>query len=177
MQRYRAIFRYAIFINLAVAALIFALSVHGILEYHEALERSMRRAELDPSVVVFGGFGMPEPQNSHLIFAWVLLVDAVILAAATIGSVRRSYAWVDWTRIFAVLAIWFVIWLNGLMLVAFHVDQGPPNGLSTWDIVRSSLACLVIPLLATLWLAYNLVYRSRFADAGPVKPAHASSSA
>ena len=175
MQRDRAIFKYAIYINLAVSAFFFAMCVLGILDYDEAVERWTRQVEAGP--LVFGFLPLEEPRHSQLIFVWALLVDAVILAAATICSVRRSYAWVDWTRIFAVLGIWYAMWGYGLMWVAFYVDQGPPNGLSTWDIIRSSLASMIIPLLATLWLAYNLVYRHRFADADPVKPDQASSPA
>jgi len=34
---------------------------------------------------------------------------------------------------------------------------------------------MIALVLATLWLVYNLVYRSRFAEAGPVKPDQARS--
>ena len=156
MQRYRAIFKYAIFINLAVALYMVALTVPAISHYYTNLAQW---TEFTTSGSPQFGFDGPvQPRPSQLIFAWVLLSDAVILVAATLYSVWRRTAWVDWTRIFAVLAIWFAFWLEGLMLLAFLFDLGFSW---TWHLTWVAAKALALPLFACLWLVYNIVYRTR----------------
>ncbi|HYD14742.1 MAG TPA: hypothetical protein VEC11_17980 [Allosphingosinicella sp.] len=160
MQRYQAIFKYAVLVNVALALYVTARGAYVIWDHHEALEQWARWLASDRGE--FGFDHLVQPRNHILVFAWVLIVDAVILAAATIYGVWRNGRWADWARIFAFLAIWFVAWLEGLGVLAFIFDIVPSWD---WHTTWAALKALAVPVFACIWLVYNIVYRAHRTDA------------
>ena len=163
MRRYRAaIFKYAILINVALALFVLWRSFLAILDYEESLIRwATTVPATGPDVYTFDGPVQPHP--SLLFFAWIIVFAALALMLTSIVSLVRGRRWDYWLRIFSFLAILLAIWFGTLEILAYFIDEGWGQMIfKRW----STIYPLLISLLATLWLAYNISYRPAAPDAG-----------